>query len=37
MVFSFVCLTGGDIDASSKTLLGMCKTNKGFYFLIAVS
>ena len=28
---------GGDVDASSKTLLGVCKTNEDFHFLIAVS
>lgn len=32
-----LCVSGGDVDAASKTLLGVCKTNKGFYFLIAVS
>ncbi|CAH3018056.1 unnamed protein product [Porites evermanni] len=33
--FGSPVMIGGDIDASSKTLLGVCKTNKGFYFLIA--
>lgn len=28
-------MIGGDVDASSKTLLGICKTSKGFHLLIA--
>ena len=34
---NIILLTGGDVDAASKTLLGVCKTSSGFYFLIAVS
>ena len=29
-------LPGGDIDAASKTLVGVCRTNRGFHFLIVV-
>jgi len=36
MMFVFFC-EGGDVDAASKTLLGVCKTSQGFHFLIAVS
>lgn len=30
-------LVGGDADATAKTLLGVCKSKSGSYFLIAVS
>ncbi|KAL9985014.1 hypothetical protein ACROYT_G007367 [Oculina patagonica] len=33
--FGSPVMIGGDIDAASKTLLGVCKTNRGFHFLIA--
>ncbi|RMX43359.1 hypothetical protein pdam_00020477 [Pocillopora damicornis] len=33
--FGSPVMIGGDVDASSKTLLGVCKTNKAFHFLIA--
>ena len=30
-------LVGGDADAAAKTLLGVCESKSGSYFLIAVS
>lgn len=32
--FGAPVMIGGDIDAASKTLVGVCKTNRGFHFLI---
>jgi len=33
--FGSPVMIGGDVDAASKTLLGVCKTSQGFHFLIA--
>lgn len=33
--FGSPVMIGGDMDASSKTLVGVCRTNRGFHFLIA--
>lgn len=33
--FGSPVMIGGDADAASKTLLGVCKAKSGFYFLIA--